>query len=609
VSTQKSLQPSYSRITPIKNSWYMNKKKKILDLSGQTLNLSFGEPPSEIKKAVIDEINKNAFFSSRFGSQVFDDLSTLLTKNAPPNICCINHKLSDGSDAVETALKLGCENIRSTNIIALKNAWHGETMATLQLSNKLRSKYLGSNVNIDFTSGTNLESLIEKVNNTNKPSVVILDPIGFSTGLFEFHQIKTLLPKLREICQKKGHFLIFDEIQSFGGYLNGKLFSYDVFNVESDAIAIGKALGQGFPISACLYSNEFSELLYNEAEFTHGGQPPACAAAISGINYLFKHQSIIDKSIVLWNKFLDELECIFNDSLFVIRKVGFICSLTPNDKLEVYELTELLFESGLIVRKGNSSKSILIKAPINFDEDMYIWAIKIFKESILKLKNIKSNRQYIEIGNKHNKNISNIELLLKKFPKILLNKRTINQQYKIASELEDLGIPSPNFIIHNDILSYRKIDGVFLNKYTIKTALEAKSILNQLIDYIIKAHSNNIIIGNRCTENTIWNGTNIIFCNFDIGYKNKNKYVMTFEHLFLLLNHIILIPKELNRVKIIKPYLFELVDIHNNNDLKDIAIKFQNFFNSQDKTEEFLSVSIDQYKEVLDEFLNIINDI
>ena len=100
---QKSLRPSRGHIAAENGSWYTREGKRILDFSGQTMNLSFGQPPEKIRRAVVAEIEKHVFFSSRFGSAAFDELGQTLIDHAPPNITGVNHKLTDGSDAAETA--------------------------------------------------------------------------------------------------------------------------------------------------------------------------------------------------------------------------------------------------------------------------------------------------------------------------------------------------------------------------------------------------------------------------------------------------------------------------------------------------------------------------
>ena len=136
--------------------------------------------------------------------------------------------------------------------------------------------------------------------------------------------------QLREECDRNGHILIFDEIQCFGGFLGRGFFSADLFSVEADIITIGKALGQGFPVAACLYSEALSDLQHNEAEFTHGGQPPACSAALAGLKYVDENSAKIRDSYEKWHNVVDALKNTFGEHH--VRDIGFFSVVDFKDE-------------------------------------------------------------------------------------------------------------------------------------------------------------------------------------------------------------------------------------------------------------------------------------
>ena len=115
MSIQPSLLPVLPRLRSIEGPWYHSiDGKKYLDLSAQTLNLSFGQPLREVRDAVVATIESgNIFFSSRFGSDEFEELGKRLVQLSSSNITAVNHKLSNGTDAVETALKIAYHNQRT----------------------------------------------------------------------------------------------------------------------------------------------------------------------------------------------------------------------------------------------------------------------------------------------------------------------------------------------------------------------------------------------------------------------------------------------------------------------------------------------------------------
>jgi acetylornithine/succinyldiaminopimelate/putrescine aminotransferase len=83
----------------------------------------------------------------------------------------------------------------------------------------------------------------------------------------------------REICDRMGALLMFDEVQ-VGMGRTGTLFAYEQTPVIPDVICLAKALGNGFPIGAMLAKEEvMSHLPPGSHASTFGGNPVACAAA------------------------------------------------------------------------------------------------------------------------------------------------------------------------------------------------------------------------------------------------------------------------------------------------------------------------------------------
>ena len=84
---------------------------------------------------------------------------------------------------------------------------------------------------------------------------------------------------LRQICDDNGLLLIFDEVQTGMGR-TGELFAYKRIGVTPDVMSLAKALGGGFPIGACLATNEAaSGMTPGSHGSTFGGNPLAVAAA------------------------------------------------------------------------------------------------------------------------------------------------------------------------------------------------------------------------------------------------------------------------------------------------------------------------------------------
>jgi acetylornithine/N-succinyldiaminopimelate aminotransferase len=94
--------------------------------------------------------------------------------------------------------------------------------------------------------------------------------------------------ELRQLCDDNGLLLIFDEVQTGMGR-TGELFAYKRTGVTPDVMSLAKALGGGFPIGACLATEEAaSGMTPGSHGSTFGGNPLAVAAANAVLDVMLK---------------------------------------------------------------------------------------------------------------------------------------------------------------------------------------------------------------------------------------------------------------------------------------------------------------------------------
>jgi 4-aminobutyrate aminotransferase-like enzyme len=93
--------------------------------------------------------------------------------------------------------------------------------------------------------------------------------------------------QVRSLCDEQSILLILDEIQT-GMNRTGRWFNCQHWGIEPDILAIGKALGNGFPISAFVTTDEIAQCYSRPGASTFGGNPVSCAAALATLAF---HQS------------------------------------------------------------------------------------------------------------------------------------------------------------------------------------------------------------------------------------------------------------------------------------------------------------------------------
>ena len=189
---------------------------------------------------------------------------------------------NSGAEALECAIKTARRyhythgHPEKIGIITFEGAFHGRTLATIAAGGQ--AKYLegfGPKVQgFDQVPFGDLESLKAAI--TPETAALLIEPIQGEGGIRV--PTKEFLAALRALCDEHGMLLIFDEVQSGMGR-TGKLFAYEWSGVQPDIMAVAKGIGGGFPLGACLATEDAaSGMTLGTHGTTYGGNPLAMAA-------------------------------------------------------------------------------------------------------------------------------------------------------------------------------------------------------------------------------------------------------------------------------------------------------------------------------------------
>jgi len=190
---------------------------------------------------------------------------------------------NSGAEANEAAIKMARRyhylggHPERYRVLTFEGAFHGRTLATIAAGGQ--PKYLegfGPKVEgfdqIPITDAAAVEAAI-----TPETAAILIEPIQGEGGVRLV--APAFLRALREICDKHGLLLIFDEVQTGVGR-TGKLYAYELAGVAPDILTSAKGLGGGFPVSACLATAEAARGLSAGVHgTTFGGNPLAMSIA------------------------------------------------------------------------------------------------------------------------------------------------------------------------------------------------------------------------------------------------------------------------------------------------------------------------------------------
>ncbi len=195
---------------------------------------------------------------------------------------------NSGAEAIECAIKMA-RKYQSANgkperyrIVTFEGAFHGRTLAAIAATgNKKYLEGFGPPVEgFDQVPFADLEATKKTLG--PETAAIMIEPVMGEGGVRVVPH--AFLRSLRELCDKHGLLLIFDEIQTGVGR-TGDLFAYQHTGVTPDVMTLAKALGGGFPIGACLATAEAGKgMTAGTHGSTFGGNPLAMAVGNAAID-------------------------------------------------------------------------------------------------------------------------------------------------------------------------------------------------------------------------------------------------------------------------------------------------------------------------------------
>jgi 4-aminobutyrate aminotransferase-like enzyme len=121
-------------------------------------------------------------------------------------------------------------------------------------------------------------------------ALLITEPYLGARG--SYHPPKWYHPLLQAWCRERDIALIFDEVQACHGR-TGNLYAFQTYGVEPDLVVLGKGLGNGVPVAACVGRAELIDALdYGEGSDTFSGNPEACAAVCAVLD-VFEQENVL----------------------------------------------------------------------------------------------------------------------------------------------------------------------------------------------------------------------------------------------------------------------------------------------------------------------------
>ena len=256
--------------------------------------------------------------------------------------------LNSGAEAVEGALKLAKRYTGRTEMISMRQAYHGSTHGAMSMmgapegeewKNAFRP-LLPDTKAIRFNCEEDLQQITERT------ACVLCEPVQGEAGVRPPKQ--GYLQALRKRCSEVGALLIFDEIQ-VGMGRTGEMYAMKKYGVTPDIVCLAKALGGGMPLGAFVSSQEIMSTLTHNPVLGHittfGGHPVCCAAGLAAMKFLQDNKIVedVERKGALYEELLKD-----HPAVKEIRRAGLLLAIELGESEKLYRIMDHFIERGIL---------------------------------------------------------------------------------------------------------------------------------------------------------------------------------------------------------------------------------------------------------------------
>jgi 4-aminobutyrate aminotransferase-like enzyme len=364
-----------------------------LDFFGGIVTVSVGHCNEDVNRKVHAQMDRLQHVSTVFVNEPQAALAKKLAQITPAGKLTKSFFTSSGTEANETAILAARCYTGSTEIVALRYAYHGRSSLAMGLTAQstwrlgpvtqagivhavnaycYRCPYGLSYPSCEVRCAQDVGEVI-RTSTSGRIAGFIAEPIqgvaGFVTPPKEY------FPIVAEIVKKHGGVFISDEVQTAWGRTGGKWFGIEQWGVQPDIITSAKGLANGFPIGVTIARPEIADSVRGATISTFGGNPIATTAANAVIDFIEEHKLSINAA---------EVGAYFRDKLLELQAkhpiIGDVRGMGLLQALELVEdpvsktpataqtlaVMEAARENGLIIGKGGLHGNILrLSPPLN----------------------------------------------------------------------------------------------------------------------------------------------------------------------------------------------------------------------------------------------------
>lgn len=311
-----------------------------------------------------------------------------------------------GSEANDIALRMAQAVTGKTGFIATDNTYHGNTLATAQLSTR-RPPIGGYPRNVRLVPapdsvrpvGGSIDGQADAFASNVAEAISELEAEGCGFAGFMFCPSfanegfpsldRGFLDPTVDVIRNAGGLLLCDEVQPGFGRSGTGWWGHDWLGVHPDVVTVGKPMANGHPVAAVLTRPDVMKAFREAFGYfnTFGGNPVSCAAAMATMD-IIEQDSLVDNARDVGAYALGRLHNISHPLKVEARGQGlffgieFVQDGAPATEFAANVVEQMRQRGVLMNRIGRDMNTLKMRPPMPFSQDNADFALDLLEDVI-----------------------------------------------------------------------------------------------------------------------------------------------------------------------------------------------------------------------------------
>ena len=366
--------------------------KRYLDMLAGIVTVSCGHCHPKVTAAIHEQVDRLQHATTIYLHPGMPSFAKKLAAKMPQGLD-VTYFVNSGSEANDLAIQIARTYTGNSDVIALRNAYHGASPFANTLTSHstwkypvnpsggihhainpdpYRSPFSGTPEEIASKSAADIRDLI-RFSTPGKVAAFIAEPIQGVGGTT--HGARNYLKEAYAVIREHGGLCIADEVQTGFGRSGDHYWGFQNFDVVPDIVVMAKGIGNGVPLAAVTTRAEIAQALTNRIHFNTFGGNPVCMAAGSAVLDVIDEDGLQENSRIVGARLKNGLKKLMAEHSLVgdVRGMGLMLGMElvrdratkEPAKAETLEVLEQSREMGVLFGKGGIDGNVLrIKPPM-----------------------------------------------------------------------------------------------------------------------------------------------------------------------------------------------------------------------------------------------------